>query len=114
MFKRFGIVVFLSLEFLYGTTYTVTTNADSLASGGVGVPGELRYGLNQVNQGAAINTIIFDLPSGSETITLNGILPIINIITYIAPTLQLIDGSNTLGSGKSVTIHGGGNWPGFL
>lgn len=111
---------FLGLSFLFtcglnaATILTVNSNLDSaVASGGsgAGTTGDLRYVLNFVNQNPDAYQINFNLPAGQETISLQGMLPILN---QNAANSLLIDGNNTLGSGTRVTINGGGSQRGFF
>lgn len=101
----FTILASTLLQSLNAISTIVTTNSDTAAF--PGSPGELRYVLNAINTAGPGNyNVTFQLPLGSETIKLNGLLP--PIVTNIN-----IDGSNTLGSTNPVIIDGQSIYPGF-
>ncbi len=105
---------------LQADTLTVTQNTDNYATDITGMDFgyyastndlDLRAALNYINAGlgtAPPYTIAFTLPAGSQTITLQAPLPIINLNSVNA---ILIDGTN---SGNSVTLNGGGHYRGFM
>lgn len=99
---------------LHATTLTVNVNTDA-ASGaggaGAGTTGDLRYVLNYINLHPDTYNVVFDLGAGSETITLQGQLPILNLN---AANNILIDGSNTLGSAVQVSLNGATTQRGFF
>lgn len=88
-------------------TLHVGLSSDTLP---VGNFGELRNALNTVNN-SALNTfqIVFQIPSGSPTITLNGMLPLMNAESA---NILGIDGTNS--GGGFVTIDGASTYPGFF
>lgn len=111
-----GILCLSSISFsgLNATVLTVNSNLDSAAAtggSGVGTTGDLRYVLNFVNQAPDTYQVVFNLPAGNETISLQGMLPILN---QNASNNLLIDGNNTLGSGVNVTLNGNGTHRGFI
>lgn len=82
------------------TTLNVTTNTDTLPAG---VPGELRYALNTMlntqAQGLSTGSWQVNFDSGLGTITLNGILPMINLfnadtVEFLPATSVTIDGNS--------------------
>lgn len=89
---------------------TVTVAGDTAPSTG-GSAGDLRYTLNSINQTPGAYNVVFNLPSGSETITLGGMLPLLGLTASNALT---IDGSNTAGSGTPITISGDSSFRGFF
>jgi uncharacterized protein YhjY with autotransporter beta-barrel domain len=96
------------------TVLTVNSNLDnnvSTGGSGVGTTGDLRFCLNIVNQTPGAYQVVFNLPSGNETINLQGMLPILN---QNGANALSVDGSNTLGSGTKITLNGGGSQPGFF
>lgn len=104
---------------LQADTLTVNQNTDNYATDITGFDVgyytsttdlDLRAALNYINAGigSAPYTIEFNLPAGSQTITLQAPLPIINLNAVNAIT---IDGAN---SGNSVAINGGGHYRGFF
>jgi uncharacterized protein with beta-barrel porin domain len=115
-----GPAIFLAFT-LHSVTYTVDTSGDaSVALGGVQTgaqSGNLRYVINAINADsistANTYTIQFGLGAGQETITLQGILPPLNM--FNANTL-VIDGSNnaTGGSMVPITIHGNNLYRGLF
>lgn len=95
------------------TTLTVISNTDNAVNtggGGAGTAGDLRYVLNYINQNTDTFNVAFGLTSGFETITLQGMLPILNLN---GANTVVIDGINTLGSGTLVTVNGANNFRGF-
>jgi len=97
---------------LFGaTSYIIDTTGDTNPNGGgvqtSATSGDLRYVINAINYDsistAGTYQVDFQLGSGSEIITLQGILPPINM--FSANTLT-IDGSNTTGSGTPITLDG--------
>ncbi len=110
MLKTKYLLLIFSCHALYGlTTLQVTTNTDN-NPGGFGDIGDLRYCLNTMNQN--LNTsiddyaIVFDFPM---TITLNGILPIIN---NSANAVNITIGNS--GNIPTVTIDGNNTYPGLF
>lgn len=100
-------LIFLTYcHFAFTTTLTVNYAGDDFSTtGGRNIGGELdlRGALNVINVTPDTYLLQFTLPSGSETISLNNILPILNLNN--ANTITL-DGSNTGGSGTQITING--------
>lgn len=101
-------------HFLDATTLTVITNTDNQSTtGGAGVnlTGDLRYVLNYINQNPDAYSVVFALPAGFETITLQEMLPILNLN---APNPVVIEGNNSAGSGTQITINGNNSYRGFF
>lgn len=99
---------------LNATVLTVNSNLDSApTTGGVGAgtTGDLRYVLNFANQIADTYQVVFTLGAGNETVTLQDMLPILNLN---AANNLTIDGNNTLGSGLNVSINGANANRGFF
>lgn len=94
------------------TTLTVSTAGDAApTTGGSGssTSGDLRYCMNYISQNAADTyTIQFGLTAGNETVTLGGMLPILNLLNARTDTIT-IDGANTAGSGSGTKIVVDGN-----
>lgn len=112
---RKKINLFLSLLLTFSTcsinadTNLVVTVANDPSPLTGGVPGSLRGVLNTVNtSGLDTYNITFNLPSGSETIFLADILPILNLT---ATNTLNINGAN---SGNPITIDGSGTYNGFF
>lgn len=111
MFKsRYLIFIFASHSLCALTTLHVTISSDN-NPGGIGNPGDLRYCLNTMNQ--SLNTIpddyaiVFD---STMTITINGILPIIN---NSSNSVTITIGNS--GSIPTVTLDGNrGAYSGFF
>lgn len=107
--KYWIIFLFVSQSLHALTTLTVTKNSDN-NPGGFGEVGDLRYCLNTMNQG--LNTtpddyaIVFEFPM---TITLNGILPIIN---NSSNPVNITIGNS--GSIPTVTIDGSSTYSGLF
>jgi|GEM_PF-1677441 len=105
MYKKLQILCLIAATQLLGVSYPVTLTTDSPSTtSGEGAPGELRYGINQINQGiGGFDVIDFSgVPVGS-TISLNGPLPILN----------LSNSDLTLIIGNGVNLDGGTQYPGF-
>lgn len=85
--KNYLWLFFFSPFILMAATYTVTNNGDS------GTPGDLRYGIDQVNLGN-FNTIDF-APAVTQIQLLNNLEAILNPVTI---------------TGNGLTINGGGNF----
>lgn len=99
---------------LNAVVVTVNSNSDAaFATGGAGAgtTGDLRYVLNYINQNPNTYQVLFNLPGGSETIILQGQLPVLNLN---AANNVTIDGSNTLGSGTQITLSGSNTQRGFI
>lgn len=95
------------------TVLTVNSNLDTqvfTGGAGVGTTGDLRFVLNTVNLTPDAYQVVFNLPAGNETISIQGMLPILN---QNAANNLAINGSN-IGSGTNVTINGGGIQRGFI
>ncbi len=101
----------------FSATYTVNVNTDNAVNtggSGSGNNGDLRYVLNLVN-GTPLDLtpiVVFQLSSGFETISINGLLPLLNLND--TSTLFTIDGSNSAGSGTPITINGQDTYPGLF
>lgn len=108
---KYWVILFLVSPSLYAlTTLNVTLSTDN-NPGGMGDNGDLRYALNSMNQLLSTSpddfAIVFAYPM---TITLNGILPIINNSSNVA---NITIGNP--GSTPTVTIDGnGGAYSGFF
>ncbi|HEV8051235.1 MAG TPA: autotransporter domain-containing protein [Parachlamydiaceae bacterium] len=99
---------------LNAVVLTVNSNSDAaFATGGTGVgtTGDLRYALNYINQNPDTYQVVFALGAGSETIALQGMLPILNLN---AANNLVIDGGNTFGSGTKIAISGTNTQRGFI
>lgn len=108
------LLSFFACELSAATILTVNSNLDSaVGTGGTGVgtTGDLRYVLNLINQAPNAYQVNFNLPAGQETISVQGMIPVLN---QNAANTLLIDGSNTSGSGVNVRINGGGSQRGFI
>lgn len=111
MFKFQYFIFFVLSHSLHGLTILPVSLYTDNNPGGQGNPGDLRYCLNQMNTdlngGIADDyKITFDSPM---TITLNGILPIINNSLH---DVNITIGNT--GSIPTVTIDGQGIYPGFF
>lgn len=106
---KYWLFLLTSHSLLALTTLNVTLDTDN-DPGGMGDAGDLRYYLNTMNQdlnaGAEDYAITFATPM---TITLNGILPIIN---NSANSVNITIGNS--GSIPTVTIDGQGTYSGFF
>lgn len=93
------------------TTLTVTTPGDSnTLPPSMGDPGSLRYVLNTVNLGGSGSYLVnFNLPNNEKTITLNDMLPLLNL-NQSSNTL-VIDGSN---NGNQIILDGANTHRGFF
>lgn len=105
-----GFILIASLP-LYATTILHVSLSTDDDAGGYGQNGDLRHAMNtmneQLNQGSLDDyQIVFDMPM---TISLNGILPIINNST--APVNITIGNSGTT---QTVIIDGQGQFNGFF
>src|SRR5580692_4858139 len=94
---------------LFATNYTVTLSTDSaVTTGGTSVTsttGDLRFVLNQILNDQAQGTFATrDVAFTTSSVTLSGILPMVNLFNPDAVTI----GNST---GPSVTIDGGGFRP---
>lgn len=105
----FAILSLHSLDLNGVTNLTVNTANDTNPTGGgsgSGTSGDLRYVLNYINiNGPDTFNVTFNT---SPTITLQGMLPIINLN---ATNTVNIDGTN---SGNQITIDGASTYPGLI
>jgi len=91
----------------FATSITVTVPGDgSVASGGATAPYDLRGAINTLNVSPGIHSIDFN-PSAGSTITLNAMLPVLNLVTPNNLTI-----GNSMGG--SITINGNSTWRGFI
>ncbi|HSX10357.1 MAG TPA: hypothetical protein VLF94_01385 [Chlamydiales bacterium] len=100
------------IQLSYATVFTVNVNTDSNLSTGSGTvtTGDLRYCINQINQTATgTHSIVFAIPI-QNTITLAGILPLLNLNGANHLT---INGVNTSTS-NNITVNGTNTYPGFF
>lgn len=110
-FKFFAICSLIASTLMQAAVVPliVNTNTDTTPAGfgvGSGNSGDLRYVLNTIN--ASVNTYTVTFSGISPTITLQGMLPIINLT---AANNVTIDGSN---GGTPVVINGGLAFPGLI
>ena len=107
--QLFGVSILLAVTDLSATTYTVTVGTDNAVNTG-GNPGELRYILNSILNDQAVNATPTDrqiiFAPGVSKVTLNGILPMINL--FQGDATQINPGGNI------VTIDGNGYRPFFV
>ncbi len=109
-FCFFSTLFLTAPSLLLGTNLMVTTAGDNnVIMGGTfsGSTGDLRGVLNYINQNAGTYDVTFDLGS-SNTITLNAMLPILNLN---AANTIILDGTN---SGTQIVIDGASTYRGFF
>jgi|GEM_PF-6718958 len=106
MYKKLQILCLIAATNLLAITYNVTLTTDSPSTtAGEGAPGELRHGINQINQGIDGYDIIdfSGLPAGS-TVSLNAPLPVLNLSN--SDLTQII--------GNGAFLDGQSQYPGFF
>ena len=99
---------------LNAATFTVSVATDN-SPYTIGDPGDLRRAINDANVAGGTNNIVVAINSVTNpVVTLEGILPLLNILP--ADTSLTIDGTNTgIGGGGTLSINGNTQqYPGFF